>query len=139
MAFAYDEKIDDLFIKSETSKDVFKVNRSEVRLLAEKCHAYLKAAELSGGNKHAAELDVNDATVDLLTKIMTSEYASMADDLNAVLLEEKQALLRHDFDLLDKKKLEEMNEPSAKSDIQRALPWLIAVVALLIFAGLFKS
>lgn len=139
MSFVFDANIDEFFTEIQSAKGKFKVNRSKVRLLAEKYHEYIKSIESSGGNKHAAELDVHDATVDILTKIMTSNHAELATDFSNILTEEKLALTNYDFDKSEKERHEKLKEiekeASKKPDILRALPWIAALFVVLLLLG----
>jgi hypothetical protein len=69
------------FILDADGKGMPKVNRAKIREMAERSHNYIKLVEASGGNKHSAELDVNDAVVEMLTKIMLSELKVMPPPL----------------------------------------------------------
>ncbi|WP_428945488.1 hypothetical protein ACQK5W_05365 [Pantoea sp. FN060301] len=142
MEFKYDEDLASLFI-ADSNGNVTRVNRGKARSLAEQVHNYIKAVESSGGNKHAAELDVSDATVELLTKIMKSEYSSMTQEFNTALTDEKLALTMFELDKSQEehaKNLEKKEEEAKTSaGVYTAMSWIVALAAVLIFAGFLFS
>lgn len=142
MEFKYDEDVADLFV-TDSNGSVTRVNRGKARSLAEQAHNYINAAESSGGNKHAAELDVSDATVELLTKIMKSEYSSMTHDFNTALTDEKLAITMFELDKSQEehaKNLEKIEKDAKNtSGAYTAMSWIVALAAVLIFAGFLFS
>lgn len=139
MGFSLDYNVSELFVNSENNENVVKVNRPKAREIALKKHNYVKGIEAAGGNKHAAELDAQDAVVELLTKIRLSEHGSMMELFNSVLLEETMALsmLESDKQQSDyEEKIKQIEENSKQSaTMSTAVSWIIAAAAVLLFAG----
>ncbi|WP_312384566.1 hypothetical protein [Atlantibacter subterraneus] len=139
MAFEFKEEVTDLFIINGISEGFHKVNRLKARELAERSHAFVKSVEETGGNKHAAELEANEAVVDLLTKIMLSDFKDYATDFNSVYSDEKLALAFHDLDKAEAnhaekiKKIEEEAKESAAN--HTVLAWIASIVIILFIAG----
>ncbi|MBM7346052.1 hypothetical protein [Pantoea coffeiphila] len=142
MDLEHDFNVDDFFKEIEGTEGKFKVDRKKVRFLAENQHQYILDIELSGGNKHAAELDVNDVVAEMLANIMKSKYSDLAADFSGVLTEEKMALTNHDLDISEKtynQKLQGIEkEDLRKLDIVRILPWIGAVFVVLLLFGFLK-
>ena len=142
MDFSLDYNVSELFVNSENNENVVKVNRPKAREIALKKHNYVKEVEVAGGNKHAAELDAQDAVVELLTKIRLSEHGSMMELFNSVLLEETIALsmLESDKQQADfENKIKEIEENGKESaTMTTAASWIIAA-AVLLFAGFLFS
>lgn len=138
MSFTYDVDVNDLFIKSADENAPPKVNRTIVRELANKTHAYIGSVEESGGNKHAAEIDVQDATVDLLTRIMGSEFHPHVTDFSSALTNEKVALALFDMDKSSKAHEEKLikiqQDAQQQANNYTVLSWVIALAAVVIFA-----
>ena len=143
MDFSLDYNVSELFVNSENNGNVVNINRPKAREIALKKHNYVKEVEAAGGNKHAAELDTQDAIVDLLTKIRLSEYGSMMELFNSVLLEETMALsmLESDKQQSDyKEKIKQIEENAKQSaTMSTAVSWIIAAAAVLLFAGFLLS
>lgn len=143
MDFSLDYSVSDLFISSENNESLLNVNRLKAREIALKKHKYIKDVESAGGNKHAAELDVQDAIVGLLTKIKLSEYGSMMEAFNSVILEETIAITmlecdkqQVDFD----EKIKGIEKKARESaTMTTAISWIIAAAAVLLFAGFIFS
>lgn len=143
MTFSLDYDVSELFVNSESMENVVKVNRLKAREIALKKYKYVKDIEDSGGNKHAAELDVQDAVVELLTKIGLSEHKAMVELFNSVLLEETLALTMLDADkkqsqFEEKIKLIE-DEAKDSATMTTAISWIIAAAVVLVFAGFLFS
>ncbi|HIE4598261.1 hypothetical protein ACIAGK_26785 [Klebsiella quasipneumoniae subsp. similipneumoniae] len=143
MTFSLDYDVSELFVNSESMENVVKVNRLKAREIALKKYNYVKEIEGSGGNKHAAELDVQDAVVELLTKIGLSEHKAMVELFNSVLLEETLALTMLDADkkqsqFEEKIKLIE-DEAKDSATMTTAISWIIAAAVVLVFAGFLFS
>lgn len=143
MNFSLDYDVSELFVSSESNGNVVKVNRLKAREIALKKYNYVKEVEASGGNKHAAELDVQDAVVDLLTNIGLSEHKDMVELFNSVLLEETLALTMLDadkkqFEFEEKIKVIE-SEAIESATMTTAISWVIAVAVVLVFAGFLFS
>lgn len=143
MDFSLDYSVSELFVNSENNGNTVKVSRPKAREIALKKHNYIKEVEAAGGNKHAAELDAQDAIVELLTKIGLSEHGSMMELFNSVLLEETIALSmlesdKHQSDFEEKIKVIE-NEAKDSSTMTTAVSWIITVAAVLLFAGFLFS
>ena len=142
MDLEHDFNVDDFFKEIEGTEGKFKVDRKKVRFLAENHHQYILDIELSGGNKHAAELDVNDVVAEILAKIMKSKYSDLAADFSGILTEEKMALTNHDLDISEKaynQKIQDIEKEDLKKlDIVRILPWIGAVFVVLLLFGFLK-
>lgn len=138
-----DYDVSDLFVSSESNENVMKVNRLKAREIALKKYNYVKDVEASGGNKHAAELDVQDAVVELLTKIGLSEQKDMVELFNSVLLEETVALTMLDADKKQSEFEEKIkvieDEAKESATMTAAISWIIAAAVVLVFAGFLFS
>lgn len=143
MAFVFEENVEELFILDADGKGMPKVNRAKVREMAERSHNYIKLVEASGGNKHSAELDVNDAVVEMLTKIMLSELKDNATTFNSTFTEEKLAITFHESDKADAeqyKKIEQEHQAARDTAMSyNAISWLVAIAGVLLFAGFLFS
>lgn len=143
MVFSLDYDVSDLFVSSESNENVMKVNRLKAREIALKKYNYVKDVEASGGNKHAAELDVQDAVVELLTKIGLSEQKDMVELFNSVLLEETVALTMLDADKKQSEFEEKIkvieDEAKESATMTAAISWIIAAAVVLVFAGFLFS
>lgn len=143
MSFSLDYDISDLFVSDDNNEKVFKVNRLKVREIALKTNNYIKDVEATGGNKHAAELDTRDAVVGLLTKIGLSEYNSMVELFNSVLLEETTAIAMLEFDKQQidfENKIKQIEDDAKNSaSMTTVVSWVVAAVAVLLFAVVLLS
>ncbi|EPV1493088.1 hypothetical protein ACV2MU_000355 [Klebsiella pneumoniae] len=143
MVFSLDYDVSDLFVSSESNENVMKVNRLKAREIALKKYNYVKDVEASGGNKHAAELDVQDAVAELLTKIGLSEQKDMVELFNSVLLEETVALTMLDADKKQSEFEEKIkvieDEAKESATMTAAISWIIAAAVVLVFAGFLFS
>lgn len=143
MVFSLDYDVSDLFVSSERNENLVKVNRLKAREIALKKYNYVKDVEASGGNKHAAELDVQDAVVELLTKIGLSEQKDMVELFNSVLLEETVALTMLDADKKQSEFEEKIkvieDEAKESATMTTAISWIIAAAVVLVFAGFLFS
>ncbi|MEQ9830549.1 hypothetical protein [Pectobacterium versatile] len=143
MDFSLDYDVSDLFVSSESNENVVKVNRLKAREIALKKYNYVKDAEAAGGNKHAAELDVQDAVVELLTKIKLSEHESMMESFSSVILEEALALTMLDADKKQSEFEEKIktieDEVKDSATMSAAISWVIVAAVVLLFMGFLFS
>ena len=143
MGFSLNANIEELFVVDENIKDSYSVNRLKTREIAHKIKKYISEEELSGGNKYAAELDANDATVELLTKIKLSKYSSLVALFNATLLEEISAISMLELEKqqvdFDKEITSTKEVSDEKQQKYTLISWFLALAAVLIFVGLLFS
>lgn len=122
MIFNYECNSDDLYLVEEgVNGKTFKPNRSIIRSLVSKENLFYTNIVSSGGNKHQAELDVGDASVELLSPIVIKD-SSLAKAISDVFTEERVAYTLNVVDMtaaascLQQEKYKE-NESSVSSKV----------------------
>ncbi|WP_036645343.1 hypothetical protein [Pantoea sp. A4] len=137
MGFSFNEEVRDLFIKDGVSEGVHKVNRAAAREMAKKAFDYVNSVEASGGNKHAAELDIGDAMVEIYTRINLSEFVDYVESFSQAITDEKTALTMHELDKASeshRKNIAKIESDAKESAFNQAvLSWGAAIIGLIIF------
>lgn len=143
MTIAFNEEPAELFIVDEAKNVPVRVNRAKAREINHKGRAYINSVEETGGNRHAAELNVHDATVELLTRIMLSEFEPYVKDFSSALQDENVAYANHELDKIAQE--HERNISKIKDEAKQqasnytAITWILSIAAVLLFAGYLFS
>lgn len=143
MTIAFKEDPSELFIVSNANDVPVRVNRIKAREINLKGRDYICAVESSGGNKHAAEIDVHDATVELLTRIMLSEFEPYVKDFSSALQDENVANANYELDKLALEHEKNINKikdaANQEASNYTALTWVLSIAAVLLLAGFLFS
>lgn|GEM_PF-6370719 len=99
--FNYKGSSDDLyFVEKSIEGEFLKPNRNAIRNFVDQEIEFYKEIVSSGGNKRQAELDVADASVELLTHIVVKDR-SLAKAISDIFTEERVAQSNHAMDVTE--------------------------------------
>ncbi|MCS3430020.1 hypothetical protein [Klebsiella sp. BIGb0407] len=107
MNFTYDISQDEMFLIN--GDDTKSPNRNLIREMVRQERNYIERVTSSGGNVYQAELDVNDAFVNILTSITD---LTDRDLFSGIHLQEQMAAINYEADLRE----EEFNKEIAKQE-----------------------
>lgn len=136
MAFHYEGSSDDLyFVEIQDGGDTFKPNRAAIRNLVDQENCFYRETVSSGGNKHQAELDVADASVELLNPIVIKD-SSLAKAISDVFTEERVAHALNVIDVVTaESRLQQVKDAENNSSVSnKVILTVVFAVAVLFIA-----